>query len=330
MEEKQFLDILVKRYVANELSEKELEAFFHLLAQGKLDNVLCKYLDKESEAQLREGQVSFPDKRLLGRPSRGLSIAASVTIVLGLMMFLMRPGSISFLKFGIVTVATEKGQRKEIKLPDGSTVWLNESSRFEYPEKFADDVRKVVLLDGEAYFDIKRDTAKPFKVEASGTTTKVLGTAFNIRSYHFLQSVQVTVTRGKVQVEEESGEESQQPQRKILLPNEQVHFDTKTKQIKKVAVNSANAVAWKEGKLLFDNESFANVTAILENKFGVKISFADESMKSYHMSAEFIATDSLSHILDLLSLANNLDYHLENKQITLLRKKKNSTNPMPM
>lgn len=326
MEEKQFLDILVKRYVANELSEKELEAFFHLLAQGKLDHVLCKYLDKESEAQLRDNLKPFSGKRLLARPSRGLSIAASVIVLLGMVTFLAKPAMISFLKIGIVTVATEKGQKKEIKLPDGSTVWLNESSRFEYPEKFAGDVRKVVLVDGEAYFDVKRDTTKPFRVEASGTTTKVLGTAFNIRSYHFLQSVQVTVTRGKVQVEEESRES----QRKILLPNEQVHFDTKTKQIKKVAVNSANAVAWKEGKLLFDNESFANVTAILENKFGVKISFADESMKSYHMSAEFIATDSLSHILDLLSLANNLDYHLENKEITLLRKKKTNTNPMPM
>ena len=329
MEEKQFLEILVKRYVANELSEKELEAFFHLLAQGKLDSLLNRYLDKESEMILKDNQIEFPASHLLSKSSRGLSIAASVILILGMVFFLAKPGIINFLKKGVVSVKTSKGEKKEIKLPDGSTVWMNESSRIEYPVKFAEDIRKVVLVDGEAYFDIKRDTTKPFNVEASGTNTKVLGTAFNIRSYHFLESVQVTVTRGKVQVEE-AANWSRKPQRKILLPNEQVNFDTKTKSIKKMAVNSANAVAWKEGKLLFDNESFANVTAILENKFGVKIAFADESMKSYHMSAEFIATDSLAHILNLLSLANNLDYHLENKQITLLKKKKNIANPMPM
>jgi len=329
MEEKQFLEILVKRYVANELSEKELEAFFHLLAQGKLDALLNKYLDKESEMILRDNQIEFPKARLFSGPSGRLSLAASVILILGMIMFLTKPGIVNFFKIGVVSVETKKGERKEIKLPDGSIVWLNESSKMEYPLKFASDIRKVVLIDGEAYFDIKRDTTKPFNVEASGTNTKVLGTAFNIRSYHFLESVQVTVTRGKVQVEEAENW-TRKPQRKILLPNEQVSFDTKTKSIKKMAVNSANAVAWKEGKLLFDNESFANVTAILENKFGVKIAFADESMKSYHMSAEFIATDSLAHILDLLSLANNLDYHLENKQITLLRKKRNIANPMPM
>jgi len=328
MEEKQFLEILVKRYIANELSQKELEAFFYLLAQGKLDDVLDKYLDKESEVRLRDTPVHFPKRKLFQRPVNGLSMAASVTLVLAMIFFLAKPSLISILKIGIVTVETDKGQKKKVSLPDGSTVWLNESSRMEYPVAFNAQLRKVVLVEGEGYFDIKRDTTKPFHVEAAGTTTKVLGTAFNIRSYHFLQNVQVTVTRGKVQVEEDNDRE--ESQHRILLPNEQVCFDTRTKQIKKITVNSANAVAWKEGKLLFDNESFANVTAILENKFGVSISFEDESMKEYHMSAEFTATDSLPHILDLLSLANNLDYRLENKQITLLKKKGNNTNLLPM
>jgi ferric-dicitrate binding protein FerR (iron transport regulator) len=147
----------------------------------------------------------------------------------------------------------------------------------------------------------------------------VLGTAFNIRSYHFLKSILVTVTRGKVEVQKADGAAG--PEKKILLPNEQVYYDVKTKEIKKVAVNSANAVAWKEGKLLFDNESLANVMAILENKFNVKIQ-AEESIREYHMSAEFASTDSLPRILDLLSLANNLEYNFENNQITLNKKRK--------
>lgn len=316
MEDKRFLEELVKRYVANALSREELDIFFRLMAEGKLDEPLARQLDQEAGA---ETESVIPLRR---QPwiavSRTFRIAASVLLVLTLSFFIWKHNA--FQLFGnTISVTTDKGERKEIKLPDGSTVWLNESSKMEYPRHFAEHQRKVVLLDGEAYFDIKRDESKPFFVAASGTTTRVLGTAFNIRSYHFLKSILVTVTRGKVEVERAGGAAG--PERKILLPNEQVSYDVRTREIKKVNVNSANAVAWKEGRLLFDNESFANVIAILENKFDVKIQ-AEESIREYHMSAEFASTDSLPRILDLLSLANNLEYRLENNQITLSKKRR--------
>ncbi len=313
MEEKRFLEELVRRYVANALSREELDVFFRLLAEGKLDDALAGQLDAQT------GLDTEKVKPLQTRPktivSRTFRIAASVLLVMGMAFFAWKQNA--FRLFGnTISVATSKGERKEIKLPDGSMVWLNESSSMEYPAHFEANSRKVALLEGEAYFDIKRDESKPFFVEASGTTTRVLGTAFNIRSYHFLKSILVTVTRGKVEVAKAEGAD-----KKILLPNEQVYYDVKTREIRKVNVNSANAVAWKEGRLLFDNESFANVIAILENKFDVTIR-AEESIRKYHMSAEFASTDSLPHILDLLSLANNLEYRFENNQITLSKKRR--------
>lgn len=316
MEEKQFLEILVRRYLDNALSKEELDVFFHLLAEGKLDEEISQQLDKESAAEKRQVQPLPTRPRAI--LSRTFRIAASVLVVIGIAFYFWKHNASAI--FGnTVSVTTGKGERKEIKLPDGSVVWLNESSRMEYPAHFEAHSRKVMLVDGEAYFDIKRDESKPFFVEASGTTTRVLGTAFNIRSYHFLKSILVTVTRGKVEVQKAEGAGG--PDKKILLPNEQVYYDVKTREIRKVNVNSANAVAWKEGRLLFDNESFANVIAILENKFEVKIQ-AEESIREYHMSAEFASNDSLPHILDLLSLANNLEYRLENNQITLTKKRR--------
>lgn len=316
MEEKQFLEILVRRYLDNALSKEELNVFFRLLGEGKLDRELDRQLDEESRMEQE------PVQPLRARPWTTLSqtfrIAASVLLVLGIAFYFWKHNGLP-LAGNKVSVVTGKGERKEIKLPDGSVVWLNESSSMEYPRQFAEERRQVTLLDGEAYFDIKRDEKKPFFVQASGTTTRVLGTAFNIRSYHFLKSILVTVTRGKVEVQKDEGTEG--PDRKILLPNEQVSYDVRTREIRKVNVNSANAVAWKDGRLLFDNESFANVIAILENKFDVKIQ-AEESIREYHMSAEFASTDSLPRILDLLSLANNLEYRFENNQITLNKKRK--------
>lgn len=313
MEEKQFQEILVKRYLVNALSKEELDVFFRFLREGKLDEELSRQLGEESAPEKRPAQPLRSRWAVLSPTFR---IAASVLLVIGMAYFAWKHNT--FQLFGnTVSVATGKGERKEIKLPDGSVVWLNESSSMEYPAHFEAHARKVTLLDGEAYFDIKRDESKPFFVEASGTTTRVLGTAFNIRSYHFLKSILVTVTRGKVEVQKAEGG----PDKKILLPNEQVYYDVKTREIRKVNVNSVNAVAWKEGKLLFDNESFVNVIAILENKFDVKIR-AEGSIREYHMSAEFASTDSLPRILDLLSLANNLEYRIENNQITLIPKKR--------
>ncbi|OJV18077.1 MAG: hypothetical protein BGO21_14800 [Dyadobacter sp. 50-39] len=316
MEDKRFQEELVRRYVANALSREELDIFFRLLAEGKLDESLARQLDEEALPET--GRVKPLRQKPWTAVSRTFRIAASVVLAIGIGFCIWKYRASPI--FGnTVAVATGKGERKEIKLPDGSTVWLNESSRMEYPRHFAAHQRKVVLLDGEAYFDIRHDKSKPFFVAASGTTTRVLGTAFNIRSYHFLKSILVTVTRGKVEVER-AGDVAG-PERKILLPNEQVSYDVRTREIRKVNVNSANAVAWKEGRMLFDNESFANVIAILENKFDVKI-LAEESIREYHMTAEFASTDSLPRILDLLSMANNLDYRLENNQITLTKKRK--------
>ena len=324
MKEDRFLEELVKRYVANALSREELDIFFRLMGEGKLDDALNKQLDQESGLETAHVKPLEAGKR--ATIPLALRMAASVLLVMGMAFFAWKYNA--FQLFGNrVSVATGKGERREIKLPDGSVVWLNELSRMEYPAHFEAYSRRVKLLDGEAYFDIKRDESKPFFVEASGTTTRVLGTAFNIRSYHFLKSILVTVTRGKVEVQKAEGAGG--PEKKILLPNEQVRYDMKTREIRKVNVNSANAVAWKEGRLLFDNESFANVIAILENKFDVKIQ-AEESIREYHMSAEFASTDSLPRILDLLSLANNLEYRFENNQITLTTKRKTHLNPVPM
>ena len=332
MEEKQFLEILVKRYINNELDKNELEAFFHLLDQGKLDAVLDKHLDIEknilSIKKIRHnGRVRFWTPTFVP-----FKIAASIVLffTLGLTFYLNIQNVYAFLgKNYLITVETRKGEKKVINLPDGSVVWLNESSTLEYPSKFESAIRKISLLEGEAYFDVKRDERKPFHVEAAGTQTKVLGTAFNIRSYSYLQNVQVTVTRGKVAVEELESD-GYDPAVKILLPNEQASVNLKTKEIKKVLVNSANAMAWREGKLLFDNERLADITTILENKFDVKISFKDNSIKNYHISAEFISTDSIDHVLELLSLANNLNYQINDNKITISKRKKIITNQMPM
>ncbi|REA62642.1 hypothetical protein DSL64_06870 [Dyadobacter luteus] len=330
MEEKQFLEILVKRYINNNLRQDEMEAFFHLLKQGKLDEILERNLRDEKYDQVPK-VIKHKPRHFSGLTSNTFKIAAGLLMIIGIGVFaLLNRFALSEFVYesSLVSVSTGKNQKKKIKLSDGSLLWLNESTSVKYPASFEPDARKVILVEGEVYFDIKRDEKRPFLVSAAGTTTKVLGTAFNIRSYSHLQNVQVTVTRGKVAVEKSVCNDTRKIT-KVLLPNEQVSVDLKTREIKKVAVNSANSVAWTAGKLLFDNESLGNILAVIENKFDVHVSLSDESVREYRASAEFVYSDSLDHILELLTMANSLNYKIEDNKVTISKKRK-SVNNMPM
>lgn len=124
----------------------------------------------------------------------------------------------------MIEVSVAYGEQKRLILPDSSEVWLNAGSTILYPETFAKD-KRLVMLDGEAYFSVKKDTASPFIVEASQLSVKVLGTRFNVKAYPNDEKITTTLTSGKVEV----SVQSQPPH--ILKPNEQLTYDKKSSDI---------------------------------------------------------------------------------------------------
>lgn len=105
-------------------------------------------------------------------------------------------------------------------MPDSSEIWLNAGTAIKYPEKFS-KAQRLVYLDGEAYFSVRKDAAKPFIVETSQLSVKVLGTQFNVKAYANDELVTTTLTSGKVEVTPPV-QGSQ-----ILKPNEQLTYDKK-------------------------------------------------------------------------------------------------------
>jgi len=307
---------LVKRYVTNQATEEELEVFFFMLNEGKLDQELNKYMDLEMIDQLKnidEPVYWLPKKKY----QWNWKIAASVLVILG-------AGAVAYLNrsaFQWTTpekqytyIVTGRNEIKKIKLSDGSQIWLNASSKLKYPDHFDDKIRELFLVEGEAYFDVERDESRPFVVHAAGTETKVLGTEFNIRSYSYLPSVQVTVSKGKVSV---ATEEMQNPDSVMLLPNQRASFDRTNKITFQDKVNSGNAVAWKQGRMIFDDELLSDVAAELEQKYDVPIEIEKNKTQQIRLSAEFEASDSLHNVLDALSLANNLKYDIKDGKVLL-------------
>ncbi|MCD0490406.1 DUF4974 domain-containing protein [Pedobacter sp. MC2016-14] len=234
--------------------------------------------------------------------------AAAAVVILGLTLGLMYKDELIY-KFSThaqIIAQTSNTQRKRIALPDGSVAILNVGSKISFPDQFDPALRTVVLIEGEVYFDVKHNDKKPFQVKAGKTLTNVLGTAFNISSYSWLNTINITVTKGKVAVNNQ-----------MLLPNQQMVYDRVSSTMEKKKLLASNVVSWMQGGLCFNDEDFKTVATILERKYNVHISFEDQKMEEFHFSARFGAKDKLTDILDDLTLTRGLQYKINQNNITI-------------
>ena len=322
------LEKLLNLYLKGECSPDEkqkLESWFDLLSsKGELES---HTFDKHAQMQKIKNKIDIQirQEKVIKFPAM-LRIAASVILIASISMFAYKS---AWLRNWIdpvqfVTTTVQNGGKIKLTLSDGSTVVLNSGSKIQYPKEFNREIRKVTLLEGEAFFDIQHNKEKPFIVEASGTQTQVLGTAFNVQAYKKFKDVKVTVTRGKVAVREtKSGK-----QRLVfLLPNQQVIVNTVTGSQEKKQVNANESIGWVQDEFQFKNQSLINVALILQNNYNVKIEFKEETIKAIRFTANFHSTDSLEKILFAIAKANKLTYSLKDK--TVLFKYKNHFTKKP-
>jgi len=176
-------------------------------------------------------------------------------------------------------VETGAEEQKELTLPDGSVVLLNENSSLAYAKDFA--VREV-RLKGEAFFEVTKQNGQSFEIKTNTTKTRVLGTSFNVRAYD-KSPVEVAVITGKVAVESiEEGTENTV----VLLPNEGVTYDPIARKMEKSQQATNNSVAWKTQELVFDNMALGKVIETLERYFEVEIE-SDPKILNCHYTGTF-------------------------------------------
>jgi ferric-dicitrate binding protein FerR (iron transport regulator) len=206
----------------------------------------------------------------------------------------------------------QTGFIRHITLPDGTNVVLQANSRLDYPESFMGSAREVIL-SGEAYFDVAHDTQKPFIIHTGRVRTTVLGTAFNIRALPDGKQITVSVTRGKVKVEDD---------RKllaVLTPNQQVTYRPVTAAVSKDTVNAISLVTdWTKHEMVFEGQSFEEVASLLGRRYGVEILFNKEGLKRCTIKAFFNGTETLEKVLDVLCIISNATYSMSNDKTVLL------------
>lgn len=215
----------------------------------------------------------------------------------------------------LIEVSVAYGDRKHLVLPDSSEIWLNAGTVFKYPKDFAQKER-LVYLNGEAYFTVKRDAARPFIVKASQMSVKVLGTSFNVKAYPDDERISTTLTSGKVEV----NTPSQSP--RILRPNEQLTYNRKTSQLSLAEIPADNTDSWVAGKLIFTNASFPEIRQTLERRYNVVINNRIPLSETTRYTVRFLQNEGIEDVLNVLGDIIGFGYRKNGTNIELINNNK--------
>lgn len=203
-----------------------------------------------------------------------------------------------------MTASTTKGQTYEFTLPDGSKVWLNAASSIEFPSSFVGLKERKIVLKGEAYFEVFKNKLQAFVVSSKNQDVKVLGTHFNISSYDDEGSVKTTLLEGSVKVNDvvlKPGQQSVLEAGKIAVEN----------------VDTEEAVAWKNGKFVFEYESIESVMRKLARWYNVDVVY-EGSMGEKTFSGSISRSDNISKILEKITYTQNVHFKIEGRRITVM------------
>lgn len=198
------------------------------------------------------------------------------------------------------------GSRIRFNLPDGSSGWLNSGSTLKYPVRFGNT--RNVSLSGEAYFNVKKND-KPFNVKASDLTISVLGTKFNVSAYRDDKLVDVVLESGKVALNYPESKRTIE-----MKPNERVIYKRGEKiTLKKSKVNPMKYSSWKNGKLVFRNESIEEVVKKLSRWYNLDVVLRGASKADFSLRATF-EDEEIEEVMRLLKLTFPLDYKIEKRR----------------
>lgn len=201
-----------------------------------------------------------------------------------------------------------KGKTYELKLSDGTHVWLNSESELIYPTNFTGNTREVILR-GEAFFDVAKDASKPFIVANNQMKIKVLGTSFNVSGYVSERLQNVTLVNGSVQVQIDNDSAFR------ISPSEQFSYDKEKQTTSIQVVNTDLYTAWTEGKYIFKDTRLEDILSKLQRWYDFEIIYLQEELKNRRFSIVINREDNLKDVLEVISFTSNVKLVQENNII---------------
>ena len=192
------------------------------------------------------------------------------------------------------TLQIPRGGEYFLTLADGTEVWLNAETEIRYPVQFTGD-KRVVYLDGEAYFTVAPDKNKPFTVVSTHASVSVLGTQFNFRAYPDERDVQTTLVSGSVIMQSEKYK-----QQIKLIPGEQGVLEKNSAKLMKQEVNTYLYTAWKDGRFAFRDARLEDLFNILARWYDLSVFYQSPEAKDIRFTGDLNKTDDFKSILKII------------------------------
>lgn len=209
-------------------------------------------------------------------------------------------------------IQTDRNQRVNLLLSDGTGVSLSVESRLRIPEKFASDVREVELV-GEARFDVAHAPTRPFVIRSGEVTVEVLGTDFGVRAYENENRIDVVVKSGSVAVSKVA---TASPERVILSPGQLVSVQRQGDGMHTRWVNPEDYLSWMSGRMKFYEAPFTDVIRQLERWYDIEIQMTDNRIASYSLTA-LLDMRSMQNVFEVISQSLKLSYTIDEEVVIL-------------
>jgi transmembrane sensor len=317
------------------VSARQYDLFRMYWAQNNHDYIDNRRLFEGVQAKIRqlEGTSAMPEQTIL-RPVRGTgkiiriaSIAAAVALLISAGVYMYSNHQQQH--HALVAKATVKGEKATFIMEDGTRVTLNADSKLEYAPGFP-LLNREVYLKGEAFFDVHPNAKQPFIIHTDKMDIRVLGTAFNVKSYPDEPEAEATLIKGAIEVTV-----ADNPGKKILLkPSQKIvvnSYDsvkqhtvsirdvkpevttvTYTKQKDTVIMETS----WLQNKLVFQNEDFETLAKRMERWYNVRIQFENKDIRTARFTG-ILERETVTEALGALNLTENFSYRIEDSLIVI-------------
>ena len=272
-----------------------------------------------SYEELREKQKSR--KRVEQEITRKITVrfmqyAASILLLIGF-------SSAAFYKYltdwqypqMIVVTVGGNEQTQQIMLPDSSQVWLSSGSRIEYPKQFVKKERKV-SVEGKAYFEITRDTDRPFYVTTETFTVKVLGTSFEVNATKYSQTSDVTLVEGQVEILDHNRETLCG-----LQPGQHFEINKLNRQFSLHEVDAEMYTSWHGGNFEFDGLTFGEIVKALERQYGVQIILDEGIAKEMKLVGSLSIQKNIHEMMKTLEMVVPIKYQVQTNTVVYIQSK---------
>lgn len=204
------------------------------------------------------------------------------------------------------TLTTTRGEQTQVRLPDGSIVFLNAASSLKYPTSFIHLKERRVDLSGEGYFEISKDKAHPFIVKTAKQEVEVLGTHFNINAYEDEPAVKTTLLEGSIKL-------STKGHWKVLKPNEQATLSNNGIDVQQA--DTEETVAWKNNEFLFKNDDFRTNMRKIARWYNVEVVYASNVPENFRFGGFLSRSRNLSEVLRLMEKTGTVHFQIEGRKV---------------